>query len=72
MTAATAGTSDPTFDAYRARLEAGERVPYNFAPSAADGMAELYFPDLYWPDFDRGALKQALAWFGARQRRMGR
>lgn len=34
--------------------------------------AELYFPDLYWPDFDDRSLAAALAWFGHRQRRMGR
>lgn len=34
--------------------------------------AELYFPDLYWPEFDRGALESALAWFKQRERRMGR
>ena len=34
--------------------------------------AELYFPDLYWPEFDSGALHQALTWFGGRERRMGR
>ncbi len=34
--------------------------------------AELYFPDLHWPDFDVTALDAALAWFGGRERRMGR
>ena len=34
--------------------------------------AELYFPDLHWPDFDAKALQAALAWYGQRERRMGR
>ena len=34
--------------------------------------AELYFPDLYWPEFDAVALNAALAWYGQRERRMGR
>lgn len=34
--------------------------------------AELYFPDLYWPEFDTQALDHALAWYGNRERRMGR
>jgi len=34
--------------------------------------AELYFPDIYWPDFDASTLKEALFWYGRRQRRMGR
>lgn len=34
--------------------------------------AELYFPDLYWPDFDAAALTEAIDWYGQRERRMGR
>lgn len=34
--------------------------------------AELYFPDLYWPDFDDQALHQALDWYQQRSRRFGR
>jgi undecaprenyl diphosphate synthase len=34
--------------------------------------AELYFPDLYWPEFDARALEGALAWYSARERRRGR
>ncbi len=33
---------------------------------------ELYFTDLYWPEFDRTALDAAVASFGERQRRFGR
>lgn len=33
---------------------------------------ELYFTDLYWPEFDRAALDSAVASFGERQRRFGR
>lgn len=34
--------------------------------------AELYFTDLYWPDFDQDALEQAFEDFRKRQRRFGR
>ena len=33
--------------------------------------AELYFPDLHWPDFSPAAFLEALAWYGRRQRRYG-
>lgn len=33
---------------------------------------ELYFTDLLWPDFDRGALEAAIASFDRRERRFGR
>lgn len=32
---------------------------------------ELYFTDLAWPDFDRQALEQAIAWYLGRERRFG-
>lgn len=34
--------------------------------------AELYFSDLYWPDFKHDALRAALADFAKRQRRFGK
>ncbi len=34
--------------------------------------AELYFTDLYWPDFDQAALESAIQDFAQRQRRFGR
>jgi len=33
--------------------------------------AELYFSDVYWPDFNDNEMRQALAAFSARQRRFG-
>lgn len=33
--------------------------------------AELYFTEVYWPDFDSRELKQALEWYRSRQRRFG-
>ena len=33
--------------------------------------AELYFSDLYWPDFKHVAMRKALADFATRQRRLG-
>lgn len=34
--------------------------------------AELYFPDIYWPEFDAGQLDRALDWYQQRSRRFGR
>ncbi|GAB3388391.1 undecaprenyl diphosphate synthase family protein [Azotobacter armeniacus] len=34
--------------------------------------AELYFTDLYWPDFKQDAMRQALVDFASRQRRFGK
>ncbi len=34
--------------------------------------AELYFSDLYWPDFRQGAMQDALKAFAGRQRRFGK
>ena len=34
--------------------------------------SELYFSDLYWPDFKHEAMRQALADFATRQRRFGK
>lgn len=34
--------------------------------------AELYFSDLFWPDFKRDAMRKALADFATRQRRFGK
>ena len=34
--------------------------------------SELYFTDLFWPDFDRQALEEAFADYQRRQRRFGR
>lgn len=34
--------------------------------------AELYFSDLYWPDFKHDAMRKALADFAVRQRRFGK
>lgn len=33
---------------------------------------ELYFTDVYWPDFDRAQLEQAFEWYRGRERRFGR
>ncbi|MFO6382858.1 undecaprenyl diphosphate synthase family protein, partial [Pseudomonas aeruginosa] len=34
--------------------------------------AELYFSDLFWPDFKHAAMRAALADFSKRQRRFGK
>jgi undecaprenyl diphosphate synthase len=33
--------------------------------------AELYFTDVFWPDFDEQELEKALVWYGKRNRRYG-
>lgn len=33
--------------------------------------AELYFTEIFWPDFNRQNLREALEWFQTRQRRFG-
>ncbi|MBO4538487.1 MAG: undecaprenyl diphosphate synthase family protein, partial [Erysipelotrichaceae bacterium] len=33
--------------------------------------AELYFTDVYWPDFDAKQLEKAIEWFNNRERRFG-
>jgi undecaprenyl diphosphate synthase len=33
---------------------------------------ELYFTDIYWPDFDAACLDEAIAWYSGRERRFGR
>ncbi|MBQ6655469.1 MAG: isoprenyl transferase [Erysipelotrichaceae bacterium] len=33
--------------------------------------AELYFTDVYWPDFDAEQLEKAIEWFNNRERRFG-
>ena len=33
---------------------------------------ELYFSDVYWPDFTISEFEDALAWFGSRERRYGK
>ncbi len=33
---------------------------------------ELYFTDVYWPDFDHDELDKALRWYTGRERRFGR
>lgn len=34
--------------------------------------AELYFSDIYWPDFNETELDEALVWFASRKRRFGK
>ena len=33
--------------------------------------AEMYFTDVYWPDFDRGQLEKAIEFYGSRDRKFG-
>lgn len=40
---AFSGATDPELDALIARLEKGERVPFNHAPTARAGIAEVFF-----------------------------
>jgi undecaprenyl diphosphate synthase len=49
----------------------GEKRLSGFMPFQSD-YAELYFTDIYFPDFDAEELKKAVLWFGERKRRFGR
>lgn len=49
----------------------GEQRLSNFLPWQA-AYAELYFPKIYWPDFDKEQLDIAIEEFQRRQRRMGK
>ena len=84
---AAAGRLDPsaiTEDDFQARLSTaewplpdlcirtgGERRISNFLLWQL-AYAELYFSDLYWPDFKHDAMRSALADFAGRQRRFGK
>ncbi|MGF1520507.1 MAG: isoprenyl transferase [Nodosilinea sp.] len=48
----------------------GEQRLSNFLPWQL-AYTELYFTDVFWPEFDRTAFYQALRWFQTRQRRFG-
>ncbi len=48
----------------------GEKRLSNFFMYQA-AYAELYFTDVYWPDFNEEELDKALLWFSKRQRRFG-
>lgn len=49
----------------------GERRLSNFLLWQA-AYAELYFSEVFWPDFDEQEFDRALAWFAARNRRFGK
>ena len=63
----TAGLPDPDLII----RTSGEQRLSNFLPWQAT-YAELYFPRVHWPDFDKKQLDIALKEFQQRQRRMGK
>lgn len=63
----TAGIPDPDLII----RTSGEQRLSNFLPWQAT-YAELYFPKVHWPDFDKNQLDTALEEFQRRQRRMGK
>jgi len=63
----TAGLADPDLII----RTSGEQRLSNFLPWQAT-YAELYFPKVHWPDFDKNQLDIALEEFQRRQRRMGK
>ncbi len=63
----TAGLPDPDLII----RTSGEQRLSNFLPWQAT-YAELYFPKVHWPDFDKNQLDIALEEFQQRQRRMGK
>jgi len=62
----TAGLPDPDFII----RTSGEQRLSNFLPWQST-YSELYFPKIYWPDFDRKQLDIAILEFQKRQRRLG-
>lgn len=48
----------------------GEQRLSGFMPWQS-AYAELYFPEMHWPDFNAEAVDEALRWYGTRQRRFG-
>ncbi len=63
----TAGLPDPDFIV----RTSGEQRLSNFLPWQAT-YSELYFPKVYWPDFDKTQLDIAILEFQNRQRRLGK
>lgn len=63
----TAGLPDPDFII----RTSGEQRLSNFLPWQAT-YSELYFPKVYWPDFDKTQLDIAILEFQNRQRRLGK
>jgi undecaprenyl diphosphate synthase len=63
----TAGQPDPDFII----RTSGEQRLSNFLPWQAI-YSELYFPKVYWPDFDKTQLDIAILEFQSRQRRLGK
>ena len=62
----TSGIPDPDF----LIRTSGEMRVSNFLLWQS-AYTELYFSDVYWPDFDKAVLNEALAEFGQRSRRFG-
>lgn len=63
----TVGLPDPDF----VIRTSGEQRLSNFLPWQAT-YSELYFPKVYWPDFDKRQLDIAILEFQMRQRRLGK
>jgi undecaprenyl diphosphate synthase len=63
----TAGLPDPDFIV----RTSGEQRLSNFLPWQST-YSELYFPKVYWPDFDKTQLDIAILEFQNRQRRLGK
>lgn len=63
----TVGLADPDF----VIRTSGEQRLSNFLPWQAT-YSELYFPKVYWPDFDKKQLDTAIKEFQKRQRRLGK
>ena len=85
--AAAAGALDPAAideHAFAARLALAQAPPVDLLIRTGGerrisnfllwhlAYAELYFTDTLWPDFDAAQLRQALDWYGGRERRFGR
>jgi undecaprenyl diphosphate synthase len=63
----TAGMPDPDLII----RTGGEQRLYNFLPWQST-YSELFFPDIFWPDFSVGTFNSILAEFASRERRHGK
>jgi len=77
------GVTNPTEDDFEKELYSGDLPPVDMVIRTSGekrlsnllpwqtAYSELYFTDIFWPDFDNNAYDEALNWFFERKRRFG-
>ncbi len=77
------GVTNPTEDDFEKELYSGDLPPVDMVIRTSGekrlsnllpwqtAYSELYFTDVFWPDFDNNAYDEALNWFFERKRRFG-